>query len=188
VDTTHANVGDPVFNGRAWSQVFVAEDTLISSISVWRASSPDSNSTPIRIYILGVIPYAYGPPLDTLIGPDPTRILLEGPQVTVPYAPDHPLPARFDLYLPLALPRRGTYAFAVKEDSPFCRGGLTLLFDSLNTYPGGGAWRIAAADGCGLGLGVFPYPERDFVFTIEFCEQAVQTRSKTWGGVKAYYR
>src|SRR5262249_20181002 len=120
VDTTHANVRDAVYTGRAWSQVFVAEDTLISSITVWRAGAPDSNSTPVRLYILDVIPYAYAPPIDTLIGPDPTRILLEGPRISVPYAPDHALPERLDLNPPIALPKRGTLTFAVKVDSPFC--------------------------------------------------------------------
>jgi hypothetical protein len=62
------------------------------------------------------------------------------------------------------------------------------MFDSLNTYQGGAAWKISPGLDCNMGLGVFPYPERDFAFTIEFCEQAVPTRSMTWGGVKARYR
>lgn len=186
VDTTHANVGDAVFNGRAWSQVFLAEDTLISAIYVWRAATPDTNLTPVKLYILESVPYVYG--ADTLIGPDPSRVLLDGPQVSVPYAPDQALPMRFDFNPPLALPRRGTFAFAMKDNDEFCRGGITLLFDSLNTYAAGNAWKIAAADYCLLGLGVFPYPQRDFVFGIEFCSGVVDARRTSWGRVKSLYR
>src|SRR5262245_42392113 len=186
IDTSHANLRDGVFNGRAWSQVFLAEDTLIASITVWRPITSGGLLTPVRVFILEVIPYGYGP--DTLVGPDPSRILLEGPQSSVPFSPDHPVPVRFDLDPPFALPRQGTFAFAVKDDDLYCSGIYGFLFDSLNTYPYGNAWKISPNDYCGLGLGVFPYPERDFIFQIEFCEEAVPVRSRTWGALKAIYR
>jgi hypothetical protein len=183
LDTSLANLNDVAFFGRAWSQVFAAGDTLISSITVWRPATPYPNATPVNLYILDVRQYA-----DTLTGPDPLRILLEGLQVSLPSTSDQPLPARFVLDPPFALPHRGTYAFAAQEGDPYCQGGFVFMFDTLNAYPDGSAWKMYPNDYCGLGLGVTPYPQRDLIFQIEFCESAAPVRMQTWGAVKATYR
>jgi hypothetical protein len=172
-----------VANGHSRGETFVATDTLIQSITVWRYPQPDTNFTPMHLFITEFdsatdIPITWG-----------TGILLDGPVLVVPYSDGvHPLPVRFDLNPPFALPHPGTYFFAVKEN--LCYGFFALAADTTDPYPEGQSFITSANYDC-AGLGGTPGISnrfQDLIFTIEFCELAVPTRKATWGGVKAYYR
>lgn len=111
------------FYDRSLSQVFYADDTLLSAVTIWRAPTPAVNATPVRCYILGTRTYL------GLIGPDPSVVIFAGSQVSVPFAPDVPIPATVSFDPPVSLPGPGYYAFAMKEDSYFCSGTFVMVID-----------------------------------------------------------
>src|SRR5262245_7682476 len=185
IDTSHGNTKSIVFSGNALAQVFWTEDTLVSSVTFWRPTRATPGGTPVRLYILGTHSF----PDDARIRPDPSQIILVGPQATVSEPSPQPLPVRFGFDPPIALPWRGFYAVALREDL-ICSGIFQLLLDSLDTYSQGGAWRISAnADCSGLGLGVSPLEGTDLIFQVEFCRpEGVPARDLTWGRIRATYR
>lgn len=183
IDTSLADGWDLIFDGRAFGQVFLAHDTLVKSVTVWRPANQGGNATPLRLYVTETRanPYGFG------LQPDTDSILVTGDTATAFPMTDHHYPLRWEFDPPVSLPRRGHFAFAVKAEGPSCRGALNLLVDSLQTYEDGGAWRISPSALCTLGPGVSLKPW-DLVFTLEFCATPVQTRPHSWGRVKAIYR
>jgi hypothetical protein len=185
IDTTHGNtVFDPVL-GRAANQVFYAPDTLISSITIWKPAQPDTNVNPMHLFITETDSTA----MDSIRGyrPLPSAILLDGPVVDVPYTDGiHPKPVTFVFDPPFALPRRGYFSFAIKED--LCGGVIALLADTLGSYPYGGCWKTVPFNDCsGLGASARLVPGC-LVFQMEFCEATVPAIQETWGKLKARYR
>jgi hypothetical protein len=185
VDTSHGNtVFDPAL-GRAANQVFYAPDTLISSITIWKPAQPDTNVNPMHLFITETDSTA----MDSSAGhrPLPSAILLNGPVVDVPYTDGiHPKPVTFTFDPPFALPRRGYFSFAIKED--LCGGVIALLADSSSSYEYGGCWKTVAFNDCsGLGQSARLVPGV-LVFQIAFCEIAVPAVGETWGRLKARYR
>ena len=181
-DGSKWNSGFYLSNGHSRGETFVATDTLIQSITVWRSARPDSNLTPMHLFITGV---------DSVSGyPVTWPILLDGPVLVVPYGDGvHPVPIKFNLDPPFALPHPGRYFFAVKENT--CLGFFfTLLADTTDPYPEGQCFFTSANYSCaGLGGSVGINSRfADLIFNIEFCEPAVPTRSATWGNVKSLYR
>jgi hypothetical protein len=100
----------------------------------------------------------------------------------------HPVPIKFTLDPPFALPHPGTYFFAVKDY--LCYGFFDLLADTTNPYPEGQRFFTDPFYAC-ADLGGSPGIVNrfaDMIFDIEFCEPAVPTRTETWGRTKARYR
>jgi hypothetical protein len=183
IDTSQADGVDGVFFGRAFGQVFLAQDTLIKSITVWRPAGGAGNGTPVRLYITEtrIDPYGFGP------APKAWAILFTGDTLSAFHASGIPVPLRWEFDPPVSLPGPGYYAFCVKDDDYYCSGIFSFLVDSTMSYPDGGAWWISPTIICDMGPGVSPRPW-DLVFTLEFCATPVQTRPESWGRVKATYR
>ena len=178
-DTTKWNKGFGLAVGHCCGQTFMATDTLIQSITIWRYPLPETNGTTMHLFV-GEVDSVTGYPL---LRP----ILLNGPVLVVPYSDGvHPVPIRFDLNPPFALPHAGRYFFAVQGD--LCEGFFSVLADTTDPYPGGVAFFGHPTDCMTLCASFGTYPAIDLIFQIEFCEPAVPTRKETWGEVKAYYR
>lgn len=171
-----------VFDGRAANQVFLAEDTLITAVTVWRGSQDFVNGTPMRLYITEV------ELLGGLLGPDPSRILLAGEQILAGGPSDVPIPIRYEFDPPFSLPRRGHFSFAIKVETLSCAGDFILRADSLGGYAEGDLWRTHADPfDCSYGNSPRWQEGRDLVFKIEFCLPPVAAVPGTWGGLKSRY-
>jgi hypothetical protein len=178
-DVSKWNRGFGLAVGHCCGQTFLATDTLIQSITIWRYPLPDTNGTPMHLFI-GVV--------DTVTGyPQLRPILLNGPVLVVPYSDGvHPLPIRFDFDPPFALPRAGRYFFSVQGDQ--CLGFFSVLADTTDPYPDGVAFFGHPTDCVDLCASFHTYPVIDLIFDIEFCHLAVPTKRQTWGLLKATYR
>jgi hypothetical protein len=171
-----------VFDGRAANQVFLAQDTLITAITVWRHPQDYVNGTPMRLYITEV------ELLGGLLRPDPSRILLAGEQILAGGPSDVPIPIRYEFDPPFSLPRRGHFSFAIKVETRSCAGDFGLRADSLGGYAEGDLWRTKADPfDCSFGDSPLWQDGRDLVFKIEFCLQPVAVLPDTWGRLKSRY-
>jgi hypothetical protein len=123
--------------------------------------------------------------------PDLTRVLLDGPIISVPTGDgQHPIQMTWHLDPPFALPRAGQFAFQVKET--ICNGGiLTFLGSVSNPYPEGAAWETDPLNLRCDGTGCCPDDhggEFDLIFEVTLCHLSVPARASSWGSVKAIYR
>jgi hypothetical protein len=167
VDSSLANnSGGTLIN--SVGQTFLAEDTVVTSLTVWRiggyyAVTPlitrtDESGTPV------------GPPL------------WQGPSTNLPDPPAVPTPLTWMFDPPLVLPGRGTYAWFV----------CSVDFDMLgvsggDAYANGQIWDSSRGE-CGPGS-VRPIPDADFVFMVTFCRDSpTPARRATWGDLKLRYR
>jgi hypothetical protein len=164
--------------GEDIGETFVATDTLIQSITVWRPAAEDTSFVGFELFIVGT---------DSLGHPDVSNMLLQN-KVAYNYYGDgiHDVPITFAFDPPFALPARGKYEFAVQLVP--CNAIEYLLLSGSDVYPGGDFWDHGRAP-CGQLRG-FPLegPNDDMIFSIVFCDQPVSTRTETWGRTKARYR
>lgn len=178
VDTSRTNSSGFAIDGEALGQTFMAADTLIKSITVWRHAADDTNLAGMQLYITATD--STGRPI--------APVLQRGPTVVVPYGDGiHHIEFRFAFDPPLALPARGLYFFAVQPDP--CIGYFDMPVDTLNGYPDGRMWwtrRNRACDTLGP-LSELP-PEVDLIFTVEFCDVMTPTLRNSWGRLKVLYR
>lgn len=181
IDTSHGNALDAVFFGRAFGQVFLAPESLLSSVTVWRPAGPRASATAVRLFITETKTNPFA------LAPDPQTILAVGDAKLAPDSSDIPIPLRWEFDPPVALPRRGYFAIALKDDDPYCSGIFTFVVDTLKTYEDGVAWRISPTILCTMGPGVSPR-EWDLVFWLEFCRPPVAVSEESWGRIKAIYR
>jgi hypothetical protein len=186
VDSSSGDFALPVWNGRVWGQVFLAPDTLIRSITVWRRAEQSINLDPMHLYITEV---------DSAGRPDVGKVLLDGPSVVIPQAGDGVTPDRVTYAFdpPFRLPRTGYFWFGIKED--WCDFIFWLLADSLDSYPDGQAWILEPTGSLCVGLGCCPknFGENfDLIFEVEFCIPPTTDvpfpRGDSWGRIKAHYR
>ncbi len=182
VDTSLADpsLGVGAINGEGPGETFVAVDTLIRSITVWRAAVQTPNTTPLKLWITEVD--STGMPL---IG----SVVFDGPALSVPYGDGiHPIKIQYSFDPPIALPHRGPYFFAIQE---LCWGAFHLLVSAVDAYPDGSAWRTGRSNfsGCILAYNISRLIHADLVFTIEFCrDTTTATRRRSWGQIKTMYR
>jgi hypothetical protein len=180
VGVQHANRVDGAFFGRSLAQVFVATDTLVHAITVWRQPDINELHVPMHLFIGEM-------DVTDPLRPQPETVLLDGPTLVLKGTSAEPRPVRYELAPPFALPSPGTFYFAVKED--WCDAAFGLMSDSTGSYAGGDAWEILPYLSCdGLGNQVHTMRGIDLVFEVEFCARAVETREQTWGRVKSTYR
>ncbi len=167
------------FSCRAAGEIFVARDTLIEAISVWRSAQRTNDLTPWQLFITGV---------NSAFGyPDVLQVLLTGPTLVNQFGDGiHPVEFRFAFDPPFALPASGKYFFCIKEITGF--SSLPIVADTTDSYPDGQAWSIGPTVDCqGFGS-ARPYsPPTDLVFKIDFCEAATAARGHSWGEVKVRY-
>ncbi len=186
IDTSMANSWVVAWAGRAWGQVFLAPDTLIQSITVWRRSIPGVNEFPMKLYISEV---------DSTERPITDQLLLDGPSVVLTIDGDGVTPERVDYVFdpPFALPRTGKFFFAIKDE--VCFGAVDLLSNNTNPYPHGKAWQAEPANLFCDDLGCCPWDfggNIDLIFDIVFCLSSTTDvpfpRGDSWGKIKAGYR
>ena len=175
-DTTSATGPTSLIFGMAYGETFVATDTLIESITVWRVAADDTSYAGWELFIVGT---------DSLGQPDVSNVLLHGKVVYDPYGAGY-APMTFSFDPPFALPAPGKYEFAVQL-SP-CDALGYLLLSLTDTYPDGDLWRHDRSSCDHLRGGAVEGPNADLSFDIVFCDQAVPTKTETWGRMKARYR
>ena len=184
-DTSLWNTTRSCILGKAVVQTFLAPDTLISRITVWRPPW-DIDALGTHLFVTAVDTTRTPP------WPDARAILLDGPTVLVRGGvPEVLTEMSFVIDPPLALPRPGIYAFFLQRAG--CDDGeTTLIANDANAYPYGMRWatgRTSGSGGCWL-PGAYQVEENiDLIFRIEFCsEGATPVRPMSWGRLKAIYR
>jgi hypothetical protein len=168
--------------GDAAGETFVAADTLVRSIVVWRAAAQTPYGGSLKLWITEV---------DSTGTPQVDRKVLDGPVITVPFGDGiHPIKMEWSFDPPFALPHRGRFYFAAQD---WCGGHWGLLLATYDAYSGGYAARSGqtcfAPSGCSLWRPPDPFFSYDLVFTIEFCEtNDTPVRPTSWGRLKTVYR
>ena len=167
-------------NGEAPGETFVATDTLIRSITVWRHPVETPNANPLKLWITEV---------DSAGTPLTHNVVFDGPAISVPYGDGvHPIKIEYWFDPPVALPHRGRYFFAIQE---LCWGWFDLLVSAGDPYPDGSLWRTGRSNfsGCILAYNISRISGYDLVFTIEYCrDAATATQRRSWGELKLQYR
>jgi hypothetical protein len=182
VDTSRGRGAESAYLGHVPGQTFFAADTVITSLTVWRAGAFAGFTDPMKLRLVAV---------DASGTPIPNQTELDGPEIIVTSADfQHPTEVRFDLDPPMLLPERGEYAFFV---GPSCEGSFDLLVDPDNGYAGGSEWwtgtRLPTIPSCYLRAQPQGNPGTDLIFGIEFCgDTMTATRRASWGQVKTIYR
>ena len=167
--------------GAAEGQTFLARDTLISRLTVWR--------TPLNVNGWGC--HLFITEVDSTLRPYTGNILRDGPSVAVPGDGVHLTRMDFVLDPPLALPRPGHYAFFLQRD--YCDDAESRFIANDNDpYPDGWFWttyRTSGGDTCYLPGAAGPEGNVDLIFEIEYCrETSTPVRQRSWGWLKAIYR
>ena len=185
LDPSIWTTGRGTFLGRALGQTFLAVDTVITRITVWRP--------PNIIDVVGA--HLFVTTVDTTrVPPRPVTqgILQDGPTVTIRDSDPPGQLIRMDFVIepPLKLPRPGLYAFFIQREG--CDAGETRLIASdANPYPYGIYWitgRVISPP-CALAPVDGGEDYTDLIFQIEFCDtHATPVRARTWGEVKQLYR
>ncbi len=178
IDTSKANGLDGPVLGEAEGETFLATDTLLSSLTVWRIAAEDTSAAGWHLYITAT---------DSTGAPAPNSILLDGPTVFNIHGDGvHPIPIRFDFVPPFALPHPGKYYFALQANP--CGGFFNMELNGTNAYPDGDFWRNGRTTDCHLRNGPEEFLNVDVIFTMEFCGAMSPARSATWGELKSQYR
>ena len=178
VDTSHADTLAFTYFCRGFGQTFVADDTLIRSISVWVPPYSPKDYDLANLFITEAI--GSGPIVD--------RVIYAGPPVERPLTdPVLPTEFRFDFDPPFALPHRGEFFFDVQADD---FSAFSMLASNANPYPEGQGWQTGPVIDCSVpGTPRSSWAHPDLVFKIVFCSDRVTpTRHRTWGELKVLYR
>lgn len=181
VDTVGWYTGRGTLLGDALGQSFFASETLISRITVWRPPI-NINSVGTRIFITTFD--------TTRMVPVTQGIIQDGPTVFVRDAGGEVIEMNFVFDPPVALPRRGTYAFFLQRE--YCDTGETdLIVKTDDPYPFGIYWitGTVAFLPCHLRAVAGGEDYTDLAFEMEFCvDDATPTLRWTWGELKIKYR
>jgi hypothetical protein len=179
------NASASTFLGEAVGQTFLARDTLISRLTVWRPPNLP-NVLGVHLFITGV-DTTRNPPR-----PNTGDILLDGPTLHV-YDSDPPgqlVELSFVLDPPLSLPRPGLYAFFLQTED--CnQGEFDIIANSGNPYPYGIYWQTGRVSSPCYLRGVAGGGDiLDLIFDIEFCrpDQLTPVLKRSWGQIKSIYR
>ena len=180
IDTTNAYIGGTAsaILGEGIGQTFVANDTLIESITVWRPAPQDTNYAPMKFWITNV---------DITTGaPQPYSVVFSGDTLIIPFGDHvHATAIQYSFSPPFRLPHKGEYFFAFQNT---CAGYFDLLVDIADDYPAGKAWRTNRSDFSGCALAGGSRIAEDLIFTIDFCDTTTPVRRETWGTLKVRYR
>jgi hypothetical protein len=182
LDPSIWNTGRGTFFGRALGQTFLAVDTVITRITVWRP--------PNIIDVVGA--HLIVTTVDPNQRPVTQEVLLDGPTVRVRDSDPPGQLIRLDFVIepPLVLPRPGLYAFFLQRED--CDSGETRLVASTsNPYPYGIYWLTGRTIFLPCGLRSVDGGEdyTDLIFEIEYCKPDVTAvRARSWGELKMLYR
>jgi hypothetical protein len=184
IDTTFANTSRSPFLGKALGQTFLAQDTVLSRITIWRWRN-DLSVVGVHLFITAV-DTTQTPPR-----PDTQQILLDGPTLTVydSAPPGQFIELAFELSPPLVLPRPGLYAWFVQADA--CNGGSVwnIAANDTNPDPNGNYWITnRAVQGCYLPAVSGGEDLTDLLYQIEYCRaETTPTLRRSWGELKVIY-
>jgi hypothetical protein len=182
LDSSLWNTGRGTFFGRALGQTFLAPDTVITRITVWRP--------PNIIDVVGA--HLFVTTVDANQRPVAQGILLDGPTVIVRDSDPPGQLVRVDFVIdpPLTLPAPGLYAFFIQRQD--CDIGETRLAASTNNpYAHGIYWLTGRTVflPCLLANVTGGEDYTDLIFEIEFCNtRETPVRERTWGELKLLYR
>ena len=184
VDTAPADTSVTAFLCRGFGQTFLATDTLIQAIRIWRPAQPPVDGLPRHLFITET----FTVPGDPRVYPDVERVLLDGGQLFNQVGDGiHPVEYRWVFDPPFALPHRGMFFFDImaSEHSAWLIPAVTT-----DPYLDGEAWETSVADCSRPGP---PFadtpPNLDLVFDIQFCATGATTGLPTsWGRLKTLYR
>ncbi len=179
VDSTAGTVSGELILGMAWGQTFVAKDTLLQSVRVWRIPLEAADPSGLKFWITEV---------DSTGRPHTHLVVYEGPTISVVSADtSHATPIIYSFDPPVRLPRLGPYCFWIQE---VCTGYADLLIDPHDDYSGGSLWNTFRSDfeGCILRDGPRSLLGEDLAFRLEFCDVVTPVRRSSWAQVKAIYR
>jgi hypothetical protein len=185
LDSSTWTTGAGPWLGGSIGQTFLAEDTLISRLTVWR---PPNNLSVIGVHlIITEVDTTLSPPR-----PKTHEIVLDGPTVTV-YDSDPPgqlIRVSFALDPPLALPRKGLYAFFLQPEDCASGAPWAIVAREDNPYPYGIYWVTPRVFSTCYLRGVYGGGDNDdLLFKIDYCiPSETPTRSRSWGSVKVFYR
>jgi hypothetical protein len=179
LDPSLATTAGDVVLGKAWGQTFVAPDTLIQSVTVWRIPQEATNDfSEMKFWLTSVNPIT-GNVRESLIQEGPSQVFLSDDA-------SQPTRIQYTFDPAIHLPQPGRYAFWIQV----CTGYADLLIDTNNDYPGGYLWQTnrSSLSGCIL-AGGSSFPGFDLAFEVVFCtDAATPTRRDTWGDLKVRYR
>ena len=180
VDMVRADTTTFVLWCRGYGQVFLATDTLIRSISIWRPPTPAGDAWPRQLFITETFVEYEGLP-------DTQQLLLDaGPLVRRMGDGVSPVEYRWVFDPPFALPHRGKFFFVVQANLPPHFPAATT-----NPYPDGQAWETGPAWECSRPGGARSYssPVIDLIFEVQFCGGAtISTLPKSWGRLEVIHR
>ncbi|TMQ72612.1 MAG: T9SS type A sorting domain-containing protein [Candidatus Eisenbacteria bacterium] len=172
--------GDTVivtWDGRGYGQVFVAQDTLIQSISTWRPADPPIDSVPRYLFITETFE-------SDCCGTAPREgavLLNAGPLVSKDGDGVHPVEYRWVFDPPFALPHRGKFFLDVMGA---CGWTISTLASTTSPYTDGLAWYTSPIINCYYpGSGRISYPHDDMVFQVQFCTTATDVAELPVPGV-----
>jgi hypothetical protein len=163
------------------SQVFEAPDSVLRSITVWRAAYENWQQDG-KLYLMEV------KEISGVKVPDPSNVIATAAILQVaPGDSVHAVEMVCVFDPPVILPRRGAFAFEVQPQP--CTT-FALLCAGGDLYTGGSYWSFDGEDCSGTGCcpGDSWHGEVDIAFRADFCESAVATDAPTWGRLKAGYR
>jgi len=165
-------------DGNAPGETFIANDTLIRSISVWRVAPEANDPDPMKLWITAV---------DSTGMPLTDSVVFDGPAIQATGDGVSPTEVRYSFSPPISLPHRGQYFLAIQEP---CYGYFDLVTTVGNAYAGGNLWRTGRSllSGCILQPNPDSFAPNDLVFTIVFCGTSTPVRRGTWGDLKVLYR
>lgn len=186
LDTSMRTGSVPGDLGAAQGQTFVALDTVVTQITVWR---PKGNRSVIGADLFVTrVDSSFSPPR-----PNTRAILLVGPTIHQ-YDSEPPgqyIPMRFPIDPPLVLPGAGQYAFLVRPEGCFFGAAWYIITSVHNPYPDGLQWvtgRVSQPP-CYLRPVVGGSDSTDIIFEIEYCRDVMTpTKRRTWGELKILYR
>ena len=183
VDTTQTDTTVLAWGCRGYGQVFLATDTLIQSISIWRPAQPALDGRPRYLFITET----FVNPADSRVYPDVERLLLDaGSLVNLVGDGIHPVEYRWVFDPPFALPYRGRFFFDILAS--FFSSWL-IPAATADPYPDGEAWETGPVVDCSPGWPRASPPQADLVFEVRFCATgATPALPKSWGRLKVMYR
>lgn len=178
------NTSAGTYLGSAIGQTFLATDTLLIRVTVWRPPN-DIDAVGTTLFITEV-DSSFSP-----ARPNTGAKLRMGPTVFVRDSDPSGQLIRMDFVLdpPLVLPSAGLYAFFLQREG--CDGGVTnIVATQPGAYPGGIFWHSPRTSGgpCYL-RPVSGWADADLIFEIEFCRDALTpVVRESWGRLKVTYR
>jgi len=179
-----SNSSTSTFLGEAVGQTFVAEETLIESITVWRVHWQANHVYGMRVFVFPVDSMGV-PDAGNAIGVSPSVFHTDGDGV-------HPTAFEFAFDQPLRLPKTGVYEFAVAPDPCYSLWDILAVDErrsGRDIYPPGYTWgHTRSVEPCPPMPGPAPYPAADLCFKIRYCDGITPTQKSSWGQLKVLYR